>query len=72
VTGEVVSPMAGTIAFRHVEDGGHVEAGDVVVELEAMKMLTQLTAPCAGRVHHRYELGEVVGQDDVVATVEPE
>jgi len=46
----VRAPLAGTVAQVLVDDGQAVEAGDVVVVLEAMKMETEITAPTAGVV----------------------
>ena len=46
----VRAPLAGTVARIPVEEGQSIEAGDVVVVLEAMKMETEITAPQAGVV----------------------
>jgi acetyl-CoA/propionyl-CoA carboxylase, biotin carboxylase, biotin carboxyl carrier protein len=46
----VVAPMEGTIVKVAVGDGQQVEAGDLVVILEAMKMEQPLTAHRAGTV----------------------
>ena len=46
----VAAPMQGTIVKVAVEEGGHVEAGDLVVVLEAMKMEQPLTAHKSGTV----------------------
>ncbi|MGH3305114.1 MAG: acetyl-CoA carboxylase biotin carboxyl carrier protein subunit, partial [Streptosporangiaceae bacterium] len=45
-----ISPMQGTIVTIVAADGEHVEAGDTVVVLEAMKMEQPLTAHKAGTV----------------------
>jgi acetyl-CoA/propionyl-CoA carboxylase biotin carboxyl carrier protein len=47
---ELTSPMQGTIVKIAVEDGQQVEAGDLVVVLEAMKMEQPLGAHKAGTV----------------------
>jgi acetyl-CoA/propionyl-CoA carboxylase biotin carboxyl carrier protein len=47
---ELVSPMQGTIVKIAASDGEHVEAGDTIVVLEAMKMEQPLTAHKAGTV----------------------
>jgi acetyl-CoA/propionyl-CoA carboxylase, biotin carboxylase, biotin carboxyl carrier protein len=49
-TDELVSPMQGTIVKIVAADGEHVEAGDTIVVLEAMKMEQPLTAHKAGTV----------------------
>lgn len=44
------SPMPATVAAINVAPGQQVEAGDVLVMLEAMKMELAIKAPRAGRV----------------------
>ena len=46
----VVAPLAGSVARVLVEEGQEIEAGQVLVVLEAMKMETEITAPKAGTV----------------------
>jgi acetyl-CoA/propionyl-CoA carboxylase biotin carboxyl carrier protein len=46
----VVAPMQGTIVKIAVEDGQQVEAGELLLVLEAMKMENPVTAPKAGTV----------------------
>jgi acetyl-CoA/propionyl-CoA carboxylase biotin carboxyl carrier protein len=46
----VVAPMQGTIVKIAVENGQQVEAGDLLLVLEAMKMENPVTAPKAGTV----------------------
>ncbi|HXQ58108.1 MAG TPA: biotin/lipoyl-containing protein, partial [Actinomycetes bacterium] len=48
--GALITPMEGTIVKVAVENGQQVEAGDLVVVLEAMKMEQPLTAHRAGTV----------------------
>ncbi|HWD06542.1 MAG TPA: acetyl/propionyl/methylcrotonyl-CoA carboxylase subunit alpha [Amycolatopsis sp.] len=51
VSGDAVTaPMQGTIVKVAVEEGQHVEAGELVVVLEAMKMENPVTAHKAGTV----------------------
>jgi len=50
-TGEPVTcPMPGTILDVKVSEGQTVNAGDVLMILEAMKMENEIMAPCAGQV----------------------
>lgn len=44
------APLAGNIIKVFVNPGDEVNEGDVVVLLEAMKMETQVSAPCAGAI----------------------
>lgn len=46
----VVAPLAGSVARILVTDGEEIEAGQVLLVLEAMKMETEITAPAAGKV----------------------
>jgi methylmalonyl-CoA carboxyltransferase small subunit len=46
----VRAPLAGTVARVSVEEGQEIEAGAVLVVLEAMKMETEITAPGPGTV----------------------
>jgi len=46
----IVAPLAGSVARILVKEGDAIEAGQVVVVLEAMKMETEITAPSAGTV----------------------
>lgn len=46
----VVAPLAGSVARVLVQAGDRIEADQVLVVLEAMKMETEITAPQAGMV----------------------
>ncbi|HJE51813.1 MAG TPA: biotin/lipoyl-binding protein [Tessaracoccus flavescens] len=46
----VVAPLAGSVARVLVNEGDDIEAGQVLLVLEAMKMETEITAPAAGKV----------------------
>ncbi|RRD46764.1 biotin/lipoyl-containing protein [Tessaracoccus sp. OH4464_COT-324] len=46
----IVAPLAGSVSRILVEEGQDVEAGTVVLVLEAMKMETEITAPKSGKV----------------------
>jgi methylmalonyl-CoA carboxyltransferase small subunit len=45
-----VAPLAGSVARVLVKVGDEIEAGQVLLLLEAMKMETEITAPKAGKV----------------------
>ncbi|MDR2380725.1 MAG: ATP-grasp domain-containing protein [Bifidobacteriaceae bacterium] len=49
--GAVTAPMQGSVVRLAVAEGDLVEAGDLLVVIEAMKMEQPLVAPRAGRVH---------------------
>jgi acetyl-CoA/propionyl-CoA carboxylase biotin carboxyl carrier protein len=63
----VAAPMQGTIVKIAVEDGQTVEAGDLIVVLEAMKMENPVTAHKAGTVTGlSVSTGETVTQGSVL------
>ena len=57
---ELVSPMPGSVVAVGVEGGAHVDAGAVVVAVEAMKMEHSLTAPVDGVVELLVAVGDQV------------
>jgi len=63
--------MPGTVVSVSVRDGETVEAGEVLLSVEAMKMEHQLVAPLDGTVHISVGSGDLVKADQVVATVHP-
>jgi acetyl-CoA/propionyl-CoA carboxylase biotin carboxyl carrier protein len=67
----VRSPMPGTVVSVPVTNGDTVEAGQVLLSVEAMKMEHQLVAPLAGTVHISVGPGDLVKADQVLATIHP-
>ncbi|RAX47621.1 acetyl/propionyl-CoA carboxylase subunit alpha [Arthrobacter sp. AQ5-06] len=66
---EVRSPMPGTVVSVAVSNGDTVEAGQVLLAVEAMKMEHQLVAEVAGTVHISVKAGQPVKADQVLATI---
>ena len=64
-------PMPGTVVDVAVATGDPVEAGQLLVTVEAMKMEHRLTAATAGTVTLTVSVGDVVSLDQVVATITP-
>lgn len=62
----VPAALAGNILKLVADDGAHVDAGDVVIVLEAMKMETEVTAPRSGIVARLH-----VAEGDSVAVGQP-
>ena len=62
--------MPGKILKVIADNGAHVEAGDVILILEAMKMENEIVAPCAGKVTLKVTAGETVDTDALLAVVE--
>jgi acetyl-CoA/propionyl-CoA carboxylase, biotin carboxylase, biotin carboxyl carrier protein len=69
-SGSVAVPMQGTIVKVLVAVGDHVEAGQAVCILEAMKMENHINAETSGEVKEiRVEVGQSVGAGDVVVVI---
>jgi acetyl/propionyl-CoA carboxylase alpha subunit len=71
--GTLLAPMPGTVVRVAVEAGQKIEAGDVVVVFEAMKMEHSLRAPVAGTVSELLVVvGNTVDSGEVVAVITEE
>ncbi|MDQ4215547.1 acetyl/propionyl/methylcrotonyl-CoA carboxylase subunit alpha [Microbacterium sp. ASV81] len=66
------SPMPGTVVLVHVADGAHVEEGDPVLVVEAMKMEHVLRAGVAGTVALHTAQGDTVARGQTLAMITPE
>lgn len=69
---ELISPMPGSVVAVNVVDGEHVEAGAVVVAVEAMKMEHSLRTPVAGIVTLLVAVGEQVKLGQQLAVINTE
>lgn len=68
---DVTAPLAGSVARYEVAVGDKVEAGQVVVVLEAMKMETEIAAPKAGTVTALLcDIRQAVQGGDPLVTIE--
>ncbi|ABD71598.1 Propionyl-CoA carboxylase [Rhodoferax ferrireducens T118] len=68
---EIRSPLQAQIVQWHVQPGDSVQAGDLLVILEAMKMEHELRAPQAGRVGELFFAnGELVAEADLLLNIE--
>lgn len=65
----VTSPMPGTILKVNVNDGASVNAGDVIIILEAMKMENEIVATTSGTVSLKVKQGETVDTDQLLAEI---
>ena len=69
-TGEVHSPMQGTVLSVAVAAGQEVAVGDVICIVEAMKMENEVTAHTAGTISAvSVEAGQAVAADEVSAVI---
>ena len=69
-SGDVISPMPGTVLRLNVNNGDTVASGDVILILEAMKMENEIVAPIAGTVSLSVSVGQTVDTDALLAVVE--
>ncbi|MFB7250832.1 biotin carboxylase N-terminal domain-containing protein [Microbacterium sp. NPDC056234] len=69
---EARASMPGSVVAVHVSDGARVNAGQVIVSIEAMKMEHPVLAPHDGTVHLLVAQGDQVRRDQPVARVEAE
>ena len=71
-SGSLLAPMPGTVVAVRVQQDDAVEAGDVVLVLEAMKMQHTVAAPHAGTVTElSVGVGDQVAAGEVLAVVSP-
>jgi pyruvate carboxylase len=64
--------MPGMVTEINAQVGTKVEEGDAIITLEAMKMLTTISASSAGTVTEIHvSKGEAVETDDLLAKIEP-
>ncbi|MBT1002669.1 biotin/lipoyl-binding protein [Paenarthrobacter sp. DKR-5] len=66
---EVRSPMPGTVVSVAVASGEAVEAGQLLLSVEAMKMEHQLTAAADGTVQLNVSTGDLVKADQLLAVI---
>ena len=68
---QAVAPMPGMVSEVNAEVGSKVEEGDPIITLEAMKMLTTISASTSGTVTEILaQKGDAVETDDLLARLE--
>ncbi|WP_339249532.1 biotin/lipoyl-binding carrier protein [Sporosarcina sp. FSL W8-0480] len=68
---QLKAAMAGTVFTVNVAEGEQVEAGQVVIVLESMKMEIPVEAETAGKVTSiNVQVGDFVNEEDVLAVIE--
>lgn len=70
--GEVISHLPGTILELKVEQGQEVEAGQLLLIHEAMKMQNRVVAPISGIVNELgVKAGDKIGKNHLMVKIEP-
>ena len=67
--GDVLAPLTGSLVRWHRESGEQVDAGEVIATLEAMKMETAVSAPCAGTLECMAAPGELLQANTLLARI---
>lgn len=67
---EVYPPVVASVAEWHADDGATVEEGDIIAQVESMKTFFPIHAPATGVLRYKVDLGEIVGQEDLIAVIE--
>ena len=68
---QAVAPMPGMVSEVNAEVGSKVEEGDPIITLEAMKMLTTISASTSGTVTEILaQKGDAVETDDLLARLQ--
>lgn len=70
--GEVISHLPGTVLNIEVQKGQEVEAGQLLMIHEAMKMQNRVVAPIAGIVAElNVAAGDKIGKNHLMVKIEP-
>lgn len=68
---QLKAAMAGTVFTVNVTEGEEVQAGQVVIVLESMKMEIPVETDVTGKVASiNVQVGDFVNEDDVLAVIE--
>jgi len=71
-TGEVTSSIPGMIVEYKLKNGDKVKSGDVVLVVEAMKMMNNIEAPVDGTLKDiNLDTGDLIVKGDLLFAVDP-
>ena len=65
----IQTDMTGTLCLLQCETGARVSRGEVIAQIECMKVQFAIEAQADGVIEWRYNLGEVVGPADVLGYI---
>ena len=67
---QIKAAMAGTVFTVNVAEGDEVQAGQVIIVLESMKMEIPVETETSGKVSSiNVQVGDFVNEDDVLAVL---
>ena len=66
---KVESPLSGNIVSVSVKVGDHVNEGDILVSLEALKLENEISAPVSGKIVQIVSEGDAVETGEVLAVI---
>lgn len=66
----IEAEMSGVLAAVSAVSGAIVQEGDSVGEIECMKSFWPIVSPSSGILTWLISLGDMIGQDQIIATVE--
>lgn len=70
--GEVISNLPGTVVEIPVAVGQRVKEGELLMILEAMKMLNRVVSPVTGKITDIYvKPGDKIGKNHLMMKIEP-
>ena len=73
VAGGLTAPMPGNVLVTHVSVGDHVEKGQLLLVLEAMKMEHRINAPISGVVEElKVQEGDQVANGELLIILSDE
>jgi biotin carboxyl carrier protein len=68
---KIVTEVSGRICALPVEPGAHIESGDEIALVEAMKMEIPISSPAAGQVRSiLVKIDDVVAEGQAIAIIE--
>jgi len=71
--GEVLTGLPGTVIETFVKKGQKVKEGELIMTIEAMKMINRITSPVTGVVNAiNVKIGDKVGKNHLMMKIEPE
>lgn len=62
--------VVGSVSNQHCDTGAQVKAGESIGEVECMKTMFSILAPCDGVLRWIADVGAFVGEGEIIAEIE--